>query len=132
MESAKSWLSTLKSELISGKIADLLPKSLVGKLLLCGTVLAGGHGLWYTLVYFRRAVQRPRLSYQHNAKYVSPQHVRYLPVLAELPRDSHNVWAHRNEALVRACSILTEKYWPRCVQLTLQNFLSPFCATLHV
>ncbi|ELR13870.1 hydrolase, alpha/beta fold domain containing protein [Acanthamoeba castellanii str. Neff] len=70
MESAKSWLSTLKSELISGKMADLLPKSLVGKLLLCGAVLAGGNGLWYTLVYFRRAVQRPRLSYQHNANFL--------------------------------------------------------------
>jgi predicted alpha/beta-fold hydrolase len=85
MESAKSWLSTLKSGFISDKLADLLPKSVMGKLLLFGATLAGVNGVWYTLVYFRRAVQRPRLSYQHNP---------------------------RNEALIRACSVLTEKYWP--------------------
>jgi hypothetical protein len=70
MASATSWLVALKSGFISGKSADLLPKSVAGKLLLCGAALASVNAVWYTYVYFRRAVQRPRLSYQHNARYV--------------------------------------------------------------
>jgi hypothetical protein len=74
-KAAKDCISGLKSALISGKWADFLrgalPRSLVGKLLLSGALLASISGVWYTFVYFRRAVQRPRLSYQPNARCVA-------------------------------------------------------------